>query len=161
MVFKQNRVYRHNLMQINYTTYNVRCAQDVVNPNTEHHDIMMLSRSSSHPFCYAHVIGIFHTNIIYTGPGLLDYQPRWLKFLWVRWFELIEQPSGDIDPALDALHFLPMMEDDAFGFVDPADVVRSCHIIPTFAMGRLHPNGVAMSHCAQDGADWKQYYINR
>lgn len=90
VVPRQNRFYRHNLMQINYTAYNVRHAQDVVNPNTEHCDIMMLSRSSSHPFCYARVIGIFHANIICTGPGLLDYQPWRLEFLWVRWFELIE-----------------------------------------------------------------------
>ena len=122
---------------------------------------MMLSGSSSHPFCYACIISIFHTNIIYTRPGLLDYQPWQLKFLWVQWFELIEQPSGDVDPALDVLCFLSMMEDDTFGFVDPADVVWSCHIILTFAMGRLHPNSVAMSHCVQDGTDWKQYYINR
>ena len=159
-MLKQDRFYRHNLTRINYTTYDVRHAQDIINPNTEHRDIMMLS-GSSHPFCYARVIGIFHTNVIYTGPGLLDYQPRRLEFLWVRWFELIEQPSDGCDLALDALRFIPMMEDEAFGFVDPTDVIRSCHLIPAFAMGRLHPNGVAMSRCAQDGADWKKYYVNR
>ena len=83
VVLKQNRFYCHNLMWINYTTYDVQRAQDVINPNTEHHDIMMLSRSLSHPFCYARIIGIFHANIIYTGPGLLDYQPHQLEFLWV------------------------------------------------------------------------------
>ena len=163
VVLKQNHFYHHNLMRINYTTYDVRRAQDVINPNTEHRDIMMLSGSSSHPFCYARVIGIFHANIIYTGPGLLDYQPRRLEFLWVRWFELTEWPSESegCGLALDTLRFVPMMEDDAFSFVDPTDVVRGCHIIPSFATGRLHPDGVAMSCCAQDGTDWKKYHINR
>ena len=142
--------------------YDVWHVQDVVNPNTEHRDIMMLSSSSSHPFCYACVIGIFHANVIYTGPGLLDYQPRRLEFLWVRWFELIEWPLDSRENlVLDALRFVPMMEDDAFGFVDPANVIRSCHIILAFAMGKLHPDGVAMSGCARDGDDWKRYYINR
>ena len=62
---------------------------------------------------------------------------------------------------LDALHFVPMMENDAFGFVDPANVIQSCHIILAFAMGKLHPDGVAMSGCARDSDDWKRYYINR
>ena len=162
VMLKQNRFYRHNLMWINYTTYDVQCAQDVINPNTEHCDIMMLSGSSSHPFCYAHVIGIFHANIIYTGPGLLNYQPHRLKFLWVWWFELTEWPSKSegCGLMLDTLCFVPMMEDDAFSFVDPTDVVQGCHIIPSFATGRLHPDGVAMSCCAQDSTDWKKYHIN-
>lgn len=161
VVFRQNRFYRHNLMRINYTTYDVRRGQDVVNPNTEHRDILMLSGSSFHPFCYARIIGIFHANVIYTGPGLLDYQPRRLEFLWIRWFEPIERPSDGSDLALEALRFVPIMADEAFGFVDPSDVIRSCHLIPAFATGKLHPDGVAMSCSAQDGADWKKYYINR
>lgn len=62
-------------------------------------------------------------NVIYTGPGLLNYQPWQLEFLWVQWFGLIEQSLGCCDLTLDALHFIPMTEDDMFGFVDPADVV--------------------------------------
>ena len=50
---------------------------------------------------------------------------------------------------------------DAFDFVDPANVLRGCHIIPSFADGRLHADGVAMSRWANDSDDWKWYYINR
>lgn len=152
-------MYRHNLMCINYTTYNVCQAQDVVNPNIEHQDIMMLSGSSIHHFCYAHILGIYHANTIYTGLGLKDYQPHHIKFLWVCWFELVNQPLQS-SVTFNALWFVPMAEDDAFGFVDPTDVVWSCHLIPAFASGKLHPNGVAMSGIAQDGNDWRQYYVN-
>ena len=62
---------------------------------------------------------------------------------------------------LDTVKFLPMADQDAFGFVDPADVLRGCHIIPSFTDGQLHPDGVAMSHCAGDSDDWKRYYVNR
>lgn len=80
----------------------------------------------------------------------------------MQWFELIELPSDSWDNLmLDTLYFILMMEDDALGFVNPADVIQSCHIIPAFAMGKLHPDSVTMSGCAQDGNDWKQYYINR
>ena len=46
-----------------------------------------------------------------------------------------------------------MTDEDAFGFVNPADVLRGCHIIPSFAGSQLHPNGIAMSRCAGDSDD--------
>ncbi|KIK16607.1 hypothetical protein PISMIDRAFT_113057 [Pisolithus microcarpus 441] len=49
---------------------------------------------------------------------------------------------------------------DTFGFVDPADVLRCCHLIPSFADGRLHPDSVATSCNAHESEDWKVYYIN-
>lgn len=121
---------------------------------------MMLSGSSIHHFCYACVLGIYHANTIYTGPGLKDYQPCYIEFLWVRWFELVDQPLQS-SVTLNALWFVSMAEDDTFGFVDPADIVWSCHLIPAFTSGKLHPNRVAMSGIAQDGDDWRQYYVNQ
>ncbi|KAF9237475.1 hypothetical protein BU15DRAFT_76019 [Melanogaster broomeanus] len=136
VLFKNDRIYRHNLIRINYTTYDVRRAQDVVNPTTEHRDIMLLSDRDSHRFCYARVLGIYHANVIYSGPGSQDYQPRRLEFLWVRWFELVAPTS---QMALDCIRFVPMVDEDAFGFVDPNDVLRSCHLIPRFAEGSSIP----------------------
>ncbi|KAF8834973.1 hypothetical protein BDN67DRAFT_992550 [Paxillus ammoniavirescens] len=123
--------------------------QDVVNPSTDHCDIMLLSNSESHSFSYACVLGIYHGNIIYCGPGSLDYKPCWLEFLWVRWFELIA-PTCQF--ALDKLHFVPMVDEEAFGFVDPSNVLQSCHLIPGFSAGKLHRD---------DSDDWKWYYVNR
>ncbi|KAH7916940.1 hypothetical protein BV22DRAFT_968511, partial [Leucogyrophana mollusca] len=151
------------------TGYDVRRGQDVVNPRTDHCNIMVLSNAGnlpgeepSHPFSYARVLGIYHLNVIYTGPDTLDYQPRRMEVLWVRWFEVVDEiPAGWEAHGLDTVRFAPMTEDDAFGFVDPADVVRGCHLVPAFARGRLHSDGIAMSSAARDANDWKYYYVNR
>jgi len=162
VIFKGGRIYRHQLFHINYTTYDVRRAQDTINPRTDHRDIMLLAPSdSAHPFLYACVLGIFHMNIIYTGSGSKDYLPRHLEFLWVCWFEVVDVPAGWEHAVLDSLRFVLMSHDDAYGFVDPAHVLRGCHLIPAFASGRVHPDGVSVSQNARDGADWKFYYVNR
>jgi hypothetical protein len=54
-----------------------------------------------------------------------------------------------------------MNEEDAFGFVDPKDVLRTCHIIPNFAKGKRHDDGVGVSRCAKDAGDYYRYYIGR
>ena len=108
------------------------------------------------------MLGIFHANIIYTGPGSKDFQSRRIEFLWVQWFEVLQnRVSAWEQHTLDTIRFLPMADKGAFGFVDPADVLRGCHIIPSFADGPLHPDNAAMSRCAGDSDDWKRYYINR
>ncbi|KAF8834376.1 hypothetical protein BDN67DRAFT_985369 [Paxillus ammoniavirescens] len=93
---------------------------------------MLLSNSESHSFSYARVLSIYHGNIIYCGPGSLDYKPRQLEFLWF---------------VLDKLHFVPMVDEEAFGFVDPSDVLRSCHLIPGFSTGKLHRDGLLIATC--------------
>ena len=163
VVFKGNKIYRHRLLRINYTTYDLQREFDSINPHTDHRDIMLLSNlDGDHPFCYARVLGIFHANIIYTGPGSKDFKSRRIEFLWVRWFEVIQDCFSLWEQlALDTVWFLPMDNKDAFDFVDPTNVLRGCHIIPSFADGQLHADGVAMSRWANDSDDWKRYYINR
>jgi hypothetical protein len=157
ILFKHDRIYSHSLMRINYTTYDVRRSQDVINASTSHCNVMLLADSSSdslnstprHPFNYARVLGVHHVNVIYAGPGMVDYQPHRIEFLWVRWFQpLGTMPSGWTARKLDRVRFFPMADDDAFGFVDPSDVFRSCHIIPRFAKGQLHSDGMGLSRCA-------------
>ena len=84
-----------------------------------------------------------------------------MQFLWVCWFELLDEPSGWKACKLDRARFLPMNSDNTFGFISPADVVRCCHVVPSFTDGKLHPDGVAMSRLARDSDDWKVYYINQ
>jgi hypothetical protein len=140
LFFKGDRMYRHHLARFNYTTYDVRRSQDVINPGTSHCDIMLLADNagsdtdSVHPFLYARVLGIYHVNVIYTGMGSLDYIARRVEFLWVRWFEYDADRSVKWeDLKLDPIRFPPMSEKGAFGFVDPKDVLRGCHIVPSFA----------------------------
>ena len=123
--------------------------------------MLLASSESVHPFLYACVLGIFHANVIYTGQGAKDYLPRHVEFLWVHWFEVVDVPASWEHTALDRLRFLPMSQDDAYGFVDLTNVIRACHLIPAFSNGRMHLNGGSVSRNARDEADWKHYYVNR
>lgn len=93
IVFKYNCLYRYNLMCVNYTTYDVRQAQDTISVNTVKHDIMILPRADLEScdleisFTHARVLGIFHVNAVYIGASLPSYLPVRLEFLWVRWFQ--------------------------------------------------------------------------
>ena len=161
VIFHKNRIYRHHLFRVKYTTYDVRHAQDTINPRTDHRDIMLLvPLQSAHPFLYARVLGVFHANVIYTGQGSKDYLPRCMEFLWVRWFEVVDVPAGWEHTALDHLRFVPTAQDDAYGFVEPASVLSGCHLILAFASGKIHPDGVLPSRSGRE-ADWKHYYVNR
>jgi len=127
---------------------------------------MLLSQNNDnspppHPFCYARVLGVYHANVIFTGPESRDYQVRRLEFLWVRWFEVLENPAGWEHCLLDKGRFVPMHRAGAFGFIDPADVLQCCHLIPAFADGKQHPDGVSISRNTRNADDWKYYYINR
>lgn len=165
LFFQQDRIFLHNILRINYTTYDVRRKQDSVNPNTSHRDVMVLADGdeSDHPFLYARVIGVFHVNAVYVAAPVVDYRPRKIEVLWVRWFEHdMNAPTGGwSNSRLDRLHFPPMAREHSFGFLDPADVIRGCHIIPAFSTGRRHSDGQGISPCARDAGDWKSYYLNR
>jgi hypothetical protein len=154
-------------MHVNYTTYDVRRGEDVIHAGTSRRDIMVLNSAfaedpSKHPFCYAWVLGIFHANVIYLGGKNQDYRPRRLEFLWVRWYNVEVGKSGWKALKLDRVRFPPMTGNvDAFGFLDPIDVLRGCHTIPAFSSGQVHPDGKLFSNLAQDQNDWFVYYINR
>jgi hypothetical protein len=161
-------MYKHSLMHLNYTTYDVRRAQDVINPLTSRCNIMLLGEADvddstageQDPYLYARVLGIYHVNATYIGPGIIDYRSHRIDFLWVRWYQCVDECKSR-HTSLDRVCFPPMAEPDTFGFVDPDDVLRGCHIIPHFAQGLRHLDGQGVSHCAHDKLDWRFYYINR
>lgn len=168
VLFQSERIYGHNIMRINYTTYDVRRGQNVVNPSTQHHNVMVLARHldapniSDHPFKYARILGVYHANVVYNGVGSVDHQPRRMEFLFVRWYKVLEaREAGWNTRKLNCIQFLPMAEADAFGFIDPSDVIRGCHVVPSFADGKVHENDGGLSCFARDSVDWKVYYINR
>lgn len=163
VLFKNDRIYRHNLLRINFTAYDVRRSQDVVNAATSHHNIMLLADPvSDHPFKYARVLGVYHANVLYVGHGALDYQTYHMEFLWVRWYENTGVTrDGWKNGKLDWVKFPSVAKKDSFGFIDPSEVLRSCHIIPRFREGKRHIDGKGLSLCAQDSGDWVQYYVNR
>lgn len=165
--FKKDSIYHHKLLQFHFTTYDVRRGTDIVNPGTTRCNIMLLadnvdSSPHMHHFLYARVLGAYHANVVYTGPGMHDYEARRFDFLWVRWFEVVDSASsGWKNSTLDRVRFLPMHDKDSFGFVDPKDVLRGCHMLPHFARGKRHESGIGISRCARDGKDYREYYIGR
>lgn len=170
IILKGDRMYPHRLMRVNYTTYDVRRSQDVINSANSHHNIMLLADSdpSIRPanevefFKYTRVLGTFHVNVIYVGPGSVGLQSQRMEFLWVRWYEVVGKGnSGWEHSKLDRLRFPPVTQNDAFGFVDPSEVIRGCHVIPRFMLGRRYSNGQGISYSGKDSEDWVEYYINR
>ena len=114
---------------------------------------------SNPPFSHARVLGIYHVNVIYTGPGMIDYSSKQLNFLWVQWFHQVQQIKWE-NCKLDLVAFLPMADDNAFGFLDPKNVLWVSHILPTFSRGHIHADTISMSLCTCDSHNWKQYYMN-
>ena len=99
----------------------------------------------------------YHVNVIYTGPGMRDFEPRHFDFLWVQWFEVVN--PGLSTSKLDMICFPPMNKDFSFSFVDPKVVLHGCHILPAFAQGKQQKDGIGISYCAKDGNDYNQYFV--
>ncbi|THV03577.1 hypothetical protein K435DRAFT_817199 [Dendrothele bispora CBS 962.96] len=152
-----NRIYKHKVLRINYTTYDMRRSQDSVNPRTNS-DIMVLSSDQgTHPFWYARVLGIFHARV-----RLDDGLAQQMDVLWVRWFGLDESYKfGWKEKQLPRVGFIDGDDPCAFGFVDPALVVRAAHLVPAFDLGRTSDiMGPSISRKTADkDEDWYRYYV--
>jgi hypothetical protein len=164
---KNDCIYHHKLIRFHFTTYDVQRGTDIVNPGTSCCNVMLLADNTEgsvtslnpHHFLYARVLGAYHVNVIYTGPGMRDFEARRFDFLWVRWFEVVN--PGHSTSKLDLIRFPPMNKDFSFSFVDPKVVLRGCHILPAFAQGKRQKDGIGISHCAKDGNDYNQYFVGR
>ncbi|KAI0684253.1 hypothetical protein C8T65DRAFT_593884, partial [Cerioporus squamosus] len=161
-----NKLYSHNIMRCNYTTYDMRRDQDSINPRT-HPDIVLPDNDPQHPFAYARVIKILHADVCYTGPDATAASRRWrpLNILWVRWFELdTSYVSGFQHRRLPRLQFVdadhPSL--NPFGFIDPSNVLRASYLMPAFNHGEtkhlLGPSPLARRPMDND-ADFMYYYV--
>jgi len=133
---------------------------------------MVLSRENedeyenSHPYWYARILGIYHANVRYTGSNRsISRDPQRMEFLFVRWFGRDLSPkAGWKTKRLLRLGFVPGNDETAFGFVDPAQVIRSVHLIPAFAWGHTdkHLSGqksVIARGINKPEDDWQLYYV--
>ncbi|KAF5332762.1 hypothetical protein D9611_005092 [Ephemerocybe angulata] len=175
VVLKSDKLYSQKIMRIKYTTYEARRNEDVIHLDTEQSNVMLLqpeysyhsgddsSTLAPHPFRYAKVIGILHAEVGYVGEmgrDGVEYRYHPLDVLWVRWYRPLVAPAGS-KLELDKAELLPIDSPGSHSFVDPLDVLRACHIIPQFRLGRRHANGIGKSLLARDGLDWNAYYIGR
>lgn len=158
---QSNCIYEHKTVRLGFTTYDCRKDEDLTHASGPKTAIMVLNPSypdipGAHSFLYARVHGIFHANVLYMK-GTRDLNPEHMDFLWVRWFRWEGKSSNSY--GLDILSFPPVTEDDAFGFLDPSDVVRGCYVAPRFSdeQPRLHES---VSSTAQDSEDFPAYFVN-
>lgn len=162
-----DRIYSVNILRINYTTYDVHRDYDVINPRTQP-DIMIESPDASPsawPYWYARVLRIFHLQVWTTHPELNDPSPREMKVLWVRWLGQVPGYRWGFKRArLPKVGFVPSTDEDSFSFLDPACVIRGCHLIPTFSEGRTSEL-LPVSHSAarinpDETDDWVNFYVS-
>ena len=169
IILKDNKIYSHKVLRVNYTTYDVRRGQDSINPTTLRRYVMLAAHDNqtlqnSHPFWYAQVLGIFHTWVVHTGQKSNSPIPRKIEFLWIRW--LGPQPghtSGWRSLRLDRVGFITEEHNTpSFGFLDPTHVIRGAHLIPAFVYGQtnrfLGPSLIRRDKVEQD---WASFYVNR
>ncbi|KAF9550311.1 hypothetical protein CPC08DRAFT_755181 [Agrocybe pediades] len=170
-------IYEHQVMRVNYTTYDLRRDQDSINPRT-HPNVQLLAAAEAeapgkqstykqHPYLYARVLGIFHAKVIHHGPLSMSRYPQHLEFILVRWFEFDKTYRGGWKAKrLHRIRFIPQSE-DSFGFVNPLNVVRGIHITPAFREGRtedlLRPSPLARQVAESNGddtdKDWAYYHV--
>ncbi|KAJ3530549.1 hypothetical protein NMY22_g8529 [Coprinellus aureogranulatus] len=167
-----DRIYQHNILNVNYTSYDVRRETDIVNPRTSRRDIMCLrvvddsevqegDPSCIPRFMHARVLGVYHVNVVYRGRGASDLRKRRFDVLLIRWYSFCEgSPSPN---SFDRLSLRPVTDSDAIAFLDPGDVLRASHIIPRYSLGQVYgpsDEGRIQSKIANDQDDWREYYVN-
>ena len=135
-----------------------------MNPRT-HSDIMLPAfdldpvtgqSSSGHPYGYARILGVFHVTVSHRLPG---HYPtvHTMEVLLVRWYRLVTSYRAGFNARrLYRLEFLSetLADPDAFGFLNPDDVIRGAHLIPAYAHGRITDESLYYSDT------WRYYYVN-
>lgn len=119
---------------------------------------------NAHPFWYARVLGIFHAEILHTGAHSSNNGAQRMEFLWVRWFGVEPDYRFGFKVArLPKVGFVPEDDLSAFGFLDPALVLRGCHLIPAFAGGRTNELLKTVFPTAarplDETDDWENFYV--
>jgi hypothetical protein len=168
VIFANNKVHEHSILQVNYMTYDLRREQDCINPRTRA-DLMVLSHENDnerHPYWYARLICIFHIDVWYYGGENTLSTPKHMDVLFVRWFGRDMSFNGGFSSK--CLHRIGFLTDDidsdpgCFGFIDPDQVIRGVHLIPAYAYGRTEKYlGPSFARCEEEGdEDWLYFYVN-
>ena len=123
--------------------------------------MVLADNDSSHPYWYAQVVSIFHAMVRLNRPQMAFREFRRIEFLWVRWYGLDTTAKSGF--AARRMYQVGFVEgDDAFGFIDPADVLRAVHLIPRFA-GALTKILLGQSMARRKDEmdqDYERYYVN-
>jgi hypothetical protein len=86
-----------------------------------------------------------------------------IEVLYVRWLApLIDHQSGIHCARLPQVAFVEETDRDAFGFLNPSQVIRSAHLIPAFVSGRGTSSlrrGKSFARQDDELDDWEAYYM--
>ena len=154
-------LFAHATARINFTTYDLRRGQDIIHIGTDKCFVMVNAPDTSddnrYPWMYAQVLGVYHANVLRPGTA----SKVRMEFMWVRWLQRdTTLPHSANHFRLPRVSFAPATLPDAFGFIDPAAVLRATHLIPGFHYGRTFALlGPSIARAAS--GDWRYYYVGR
>nr|GAT45436.1 predicted protein [Mycena chlorophos] len=162
VVIEKGLLYTHALLRVNYTTYDLRREQDTLNlRNRRFFMILSQDPSDPHPYWYGEIVGIFHVNVLLADVAGSQFQR--IEFVLVRWLQRdVRYRSGFLHKRLPRVSYIPHHNQEAFGFLDPADILRGAHFIPAFHHGRTKeylPKSI-VRRTSEGDEDWKYYYVN-
>jgi hypothetical protein len=106
-----------------------------------HPDIMALSGEMrpQHPYWYAHMLSIYHMDVLLNIEGPI--KKHHIKVLYIRWLApLIGHQSGMACAWLPKVAFVEDTDYDAFGFLDPTQVIWGAVIsqIPGLSYSQIY-----------------------
>ena len=105
---------------------------------------------------------ILSSSILVTGANATSSDWQAIEFLWVRWFgQDFSTPTGFKARHLYRVGFINSKEVGAFGFLDPARVIRTCHLIPAFDLGKTSKLLRSSRFRDLKHGDWDAYFVSR
>ena len=163
ILIEDDLLHEHPILNIKYTSYEVAQERDIVHIGYGRTGVMVYTPMSvedeSEPWLYANILGIYHITLRTAS----DSKPKSLTLLWVRWMQHhkdgLNGPNSQNYTRISFVLWSGILG-NTFDFVDPSHIIRACHLIPAFALGRtcdlLDP-----SIARDPQGDWCAYYPNR
>jgi hypothetical protein len=178
IVIDKDKIFTHATLKINYTTYDLHHKQDSLKlylrilpkgkgikaGHSPRSFIMLPSEETDknrgyHPFWYAQVLGIFHVNARLVGEP--RESTRRIHFVWVKWFGHCDEHKNGAPPR--GLYKVGPARGDSVstGIINPDDIIRAAHLIPSFKDGREDAEVWESSIIEDSEDDWIYYYVNK
>ncbi|KAJ3709519.1 hypothetical protein C8R42DRAFT_566105, partial [Lentinula raphanica] len=89
-----------------------------------------------------------------------------MEFIWVRWLgiePILDYHSGTRFAKLPKVGFVTEADEFAFGFLEPSQIIRQCHLIPVFHAGRtntlLETSEPTAARKPGETQDWWNFYV--
>lgn len=149
----------HKVIRINYRTYDLQRDSDSLNPRTNS-DAMILNSHEGYNYC--RIITIFHVMVYDNEDPTCPPLGRKYDVAYVRWFR--SDPtwqSGLKYKRLERLEFYPKDDPQAFGFIDPAYILRAVHLQNADHYGKTDEFlGPSKARRPEDeNLDFRYYYV--